>query len=168
MSDERRILLGRVVGRFGVRGELRLESWTDPRSAIFGYQPWTLRVGTDELSIIGATGRDSGRNLIATLPGVEDRDAAQALIGAEIHVSRGVLPPPGPGEYYWVDLEGFSVMTVAGALLGAVSHLFSTGVNDVLVVQGERERLIPFLDGDVVKSVDFDARRIIVDWPPDF
>ncbi len=168
MSDERRILLGRVAGSFGVRGELRLESWTEPRSAIFRYQPWMLRVGTEERTVVGAKGRDSGRSLIAVLPGVTDRDAAQALIGAEIEVPRSRLPAPKPGEYYWVDLEGLAVTTVEGKALGTVSHLFSTGANDVLVVQGERERLIPFVDGDVVRSVDFDARRIVVDWDPEF
>lgn len=168
MNDERRILLGRVVGSFGVRGELRLESWTEPRSAIFRYLPWTLRVGAEERVVVDAKGRDSGRSLIATFPGVADRDAAQALVGAEIHVPRSKLPAPKPGEYYWVDLEGLTVATVEGVALGAVSHLFSTGVNDVLVVQGDRERLIPFIDVDVVKSVDFEARRIVVDWDPEF
>lgn len=167
-ATERRILLGRVVGFFGVRGELKLESYTDPRDAIFRYQPWTLRSGAGEHLAAGVTGRDSGRNVIARFPGIEDRDQAQALIGAEIWVPRSALPPPGPGEYYWVDLEGLAVSTVEGVELGTVSHLFATGANDVMVVRGERERMVPFVIGDHVKSVDFEAGRIVVDWDPEF
>lgn len=167
-GTERRILLGRVVGLFGVRGELKLESYTDPRDAIFRYQPWTLRSGAGEHPAAGVTGRDNGRNVIARFPGIADRDRAQALIGAEIWVSRSALPPPGPGEYYWVDLEGLAVSTVEGVELGTVSHLFATGANDVMVVRGERERMVPFVIGDYVKSVDLEAGRIVVDWDPEF
>ncbi|MBP0661591.1 16S rRNA processing protein RimM, partial [Mycobacterium tuberculosis] len=70
--------------------------------------------------------------------------------------------------YYWVDLEGLQVRTVDGVELGRVSHLFSTGSNDVVVVQGDRERMIPFVQPDFVKSVDFEANLVIVDWDPEF
>jgi 16S rRNA processing protein RimM len=82
---------------------------------------------------------------------------------------RDLLPPPAPGEFYWVDLEGLEVVTTESVLLGRVSHLFSTGANDVMVVKdGERERLVPFVQGPYVQSVDFDAGRIVVDWDPEF
>jgi 16S rRNA processing protein RimM len=168
MSTERRILLGRVVGMFGLRGELKLESYTEPRDAIFRYQPWTLQSGDGAHLAAGVVGRDTGKNVIAEFPGVGDRDQAQALVGAEIWVPRDVLPPPAPGEFYWVDLEGLRVETVDGVELGAVSHLFATGANDVLVVRGDRERMLPFVMGEYVKSVDIDAGRIVVDWDPEF
>ena len=168
MSTGRRILLGRVAGAFGVRGELKLLSWTEPRDALFRYQPWILRTGDTEREVSGVRGRDAGKAVVARFPGVEDRDQAEALVGAEIWVPREQLPPPGPGEYYWVDLEGLAVETVDGVRLGTVSHLFSTGANDVMVVAGERERLVPFVTGQYVQSVDFDAGRIVVDWDPDF
>lgn len=168
MSADRRILLGRVAGDFGVRGELKLLSWTDPRDAIFKYQPWTLRAGDTEREVSGVRGRDTGRLLVASFPGVENREQAEALKGAEIWVTRDRLPPPKPGEYYWVDLEGLAVQTVEGVVLGTVSHLFDTGANPVLVVAGERERLIPFVNGQFVTSVDFGAGLIVVDWDPDF
>ncbi|WMJ68378.1 ribosome maturation factor RimM [Stenotrophomonas sp. 24(2023)] len=170
MKDiERRILLGRVVGAFGVRGELKLESWTEPRSAIFRYQPWILRSPAGQESTLeGARGRDSGKHLVARFPGIEDRDTVEALHGTEIFVARSALPPPKPDEYYWVDLEGLDVKTVEGVALGQVSHLFSTGANDVVVVRGDRERMIPFIQPDVVVSVDFDANLVVVDWDPDF
>lgn len=168
MSTDRRILLGRVAGDFGVRGELKLLSWTDPRDAIFHYQPWILTAGESEREISGVRGRDTGRLLVASFPGIESREQAEALKGSEIWVARSQLPPPKPGEYYWVDLEGLAVQTVEGVVLGTVSHLFDTGANPVIVISGDRERLVPFVTDQVVKSVDFDAGLIVVDWDPDF
>lgn len=170
MNDtQRRILLGRVVGAFGVRGQVKIESWTEPREAIFCYQPWTLRDPQGaEREMQGARGRETGKHLIADFPGVGDRDAVEAMRGTEIFVPRSALPPPGAGEFYWVDLEGLRVVNVDGADYGTVSHLFSTGANDVLVARGERERLIPFVEPDFVKSVDFGSSTITVDWDADF
>ena len=168
-DSERRILLGRVAGAFGVRGELKLESWTEPRLAIFNYQPWILRTPAGvESELRGARGRDTGKTIVATFPGVDDRNVVEAMRGTEIYVARSALPPPNADEYYWVDLEGMDVRTVEGVVLGEVSHLFDTGANDVLVVRGDRERMVPFVKGDFVKSVDFDANLIIVDWDPEF
>ena len=170
MSEtQRRILLGRIVGAFGVRGELKLESFTEPKAAIFRYQPWTLRDARGrERALQGARGRETPKGVVAVLPEVDDRDAAEALRGTEIWAPRSALPPPKDGEYYWIDLEGLRVANTEGVEFGRVSHLFSTGANDVLVVQGERERMIPFAMPDYVVSIDFDAQSIVVDWDPDF
>jgi len=171
MNDTgRRILLGRVLGAFGVRGDIKLESWTEPRTAIFRYQPWILRDPQGrERELAGVRGRESGKYLIATFPEAADREAVEALRGTEIYVPRSALPPPSPGEYYWVDLEGMQVVTVEGVPLGTVTHLFATGANDVLVARDdERERMIPFVQPQYVTSVDFDARVVTVDWDPDF
>lgn len=136
---------------------------------IFRYQPWWLKSATSETEISGCRGHAQGKGIVATLPSVGSRDEAAALIGAEVWVRRDALPGIGEGEYYWADLEGLEVVTVEGAKLGRVSHLFATGANDVLVVRdGERERLIPFVHETYVKHVDLDAGRIKVDWDPDF
>jgi len=164
----RPILLGRISGVFGVRGEIKIESWTDPRDAIFRYQPWTLARGESTASLAGVRGRTHGLALVASIPGIADRDAAQAMIGYEISVPRDALPPPKAGEYYWVDLEGLDVTNVDGVAFGTVSHLLDTGANHVLVVQGDRQRLIPFVQPQYVVAIDFDARRIVVDWDADF
>ena len=167
MDTERRILLGRVLGAFGVRGELKLHSFTDPPAKVLKYQPWVLVHRGVEREIANARGRDTAKGVLLTLPEVVDRDQAEALAGAEIWVPRSRLPAPKPGEYYWVDLEGLRVVNREGVLLGTVSHLFETAANDVIVVAGDRERLVPFLD-DFVLGVDFDARQVTVDWDPDF
>lgn len=168
-ASQRMILLGKVHGAFGVRGELKLESFTEPKSTILHYQPWILRDARGvEREIADARGRETIKGLVATFPDISDRDAAEALRGNEVWVPRSVLPPPKPGEYYWIDLEGLRVVNLDGADFGTVSHLFSTGANDVLVAHGERERMIPFLEPDYIQSVDFDAGVITVDWDVDF
>ena len=168
-SSDRMITVGRLHGAFGVRGEVKLESFTDPERAIAGYQPWLLRDARGmERACENARVRAGGKGLIANLPGIDDRDSAEATRGTEVLVPRSALPPPAPGEFYWVDLEGLRVVNLEGADFGTVSHLFSTGANDVLVAQGERERMIPFVQPDVVQSVDFGAGTVTVDWDADF
>ncbi|HEY0197636.1 MAG TPA: ribosome maturation factor RimM [Rhodanobacter sp.] len=166
----RRVLIGRIVGLYGVQGWLKIESWAEPRMRIFDYQPWLLSAAPGgEREIKGAKGRQQGKGMVAQLPGVDDREQAAALIGSDIHVDRAQLPPPGKDEYYWVDLEGIEVVTTENVELGRVSHLFATGANDVVVVRdGERERLIPFVQGSYVRSVDLSAKRMVVDWDPEF
>ncbi|MCD9031593.1 ribosome maturation factor RimM [Luteimonas sp. Y-2-2-4F] len=171
MNDPvRRVLLGRFHGAFGVRGEVRLESFTEPDTEIFRYQPWTLRDAQGrERELLGARGRPSPKGIVATVPGVEDRDAADALRGIEVWVARSALPPPRPGEFYWVDLEGLRVSNLEGVPFGTVSHVFSTGANDVLVVRDDaRERMIPWARPDYVREVDLAAGTILVDWDPEF
>ena len=168
-SRQRMITVGRLHGAFGVRGEVKLESFTDPLRSIARYQPWILRDARGiERACEGVRVREGGKGLIATMPGIEDKDAADALRGTEVLVPRSALPPPAEGEFYWVDLEGFRVVTVDGVDFGTVSHLFSTGSNDVLSIRGDRERMVPFVEPDFIKSVDFEARLITVDWDPDF
>lgn len=168
-ADEKLVLLGRVVGVHGVRGELKLESYTEPRTQIFRYLPWRIRSAAGEKTIEACRGRAQGKGLVAELVGVADRDAAAALVGSEIWVARSALPATKPGEYYWSDLEGLEVVTLDKVSLGRVSHLIATGANDVLIVRdGDCERLIPFLLDRYVEKVDLDAGRITVDWDPEF
>lgn len=168
MTPERRILLGRVLGAFGVRGEIKLHSFTDPVGMALKYQPWLLVHGGVEREIGDVRGRETAKGMVITLPGIEDRDAAEALAGAEVWVPRSRLPLPKPGEYYWTDLEGLSVVNREGIEFGTVAYLFGTGANDVMVVTGERERLIPFIADQFIVDVDFQAGKITVDWDADF
>jgi 16S rRNA processing protein RimM len=166
----RRVLVGRIVGLYGVQGWLKIESWTEPRTRIFDYQPWQLDTAPDAVSQIkGIKGRPQGKGLVAYFPEVDDRDKAALLVGKDIYVARELLPPPGKNEYYWVDLEGLEVVTTEGVELGRVSHLFATGANDVVVVKDStRERLVPFIQGSYVRSVDLSGGRMVVDWDPEF
>lgn len=170
MNDPtRRILVGRIHGAFGVRGEVKLESLTEPQGNLVRYQPWILRDAAGrEREVSGAKARVGGKGLIGTLPGVEDRDVADALRGAELFVPRSALPPPRDGEFYWIDLEGLRVENLDGVDFGKAAFVFSNGANDVLVVRGDRERMIPWIRPDFVRELDFDAGRILVDWDADF
>ena len=109
-------------------------------------------------------GKRHGKSIIAHIEGVEDRDAAAACLGCEIGVPRAELPATSPGEYYWADLEGLKVVHKDGKELGAVDYLLETGANDVLVVKGEKERLIPFVMDRFILDVDVDSGVITVDW----
>ena len=166
---DRLILVGRIVGLHGVSGEVKLESFTEPRTQIFRYQPWRVKSPGRDDEVSGSRGKSHGKGIVATLPGVTDRDEATRYVGSEIWVLRSLLPKPKPGEYYWADLEGLEVVTIEGVALGRISHLLATGANDVIVVRDEgRERLLPFILDDFVKDVDFEAGRMTVDWDPAF
>ena len=101
---------------------------------------------------------------MAKLKKIDDRDQATALIGADIVVERQALAPCEPGEYYWTDLEGLEVITVQGDALGRLDHLLETGGHDVMVVEGERQRLIPFVQEQVGREVSLEKGIIVVDW----
>ncbi len=113
-------------------------------------------------------GRAHGKGVVARLADCTDRDQAQLLMGCEIGIRRDQLPALAPGEYYWKDLIGLQVVNTEGDEFGSVQQLLETGANDVLVVQGERERLIPFVMKQVIVEVDLDQGRIRVDWDKDF
>ena len=160
---------GEISGVFGVKGWVKVFSFTEPRENILRYSPWLLQKNnqTKEVKVIG--GRRQGNAIVAELESISDRDEALVLIGSKILIRKELLPKPKPGEYYWADLVGLQVETESGVKLGLVDHLLETGANDVLVVRdGEQERLIPFLQQQTVLSIDLDAGLMIVDWDPDF
>ncbi len=164
--DTRIVLLGHVAGVHGVRGWVKIHSLTEPREAIFEYQPWLLGDAHEAVRI--SEGIKHGNRLIAHIEGVDDREAAEELVNRSIAVHREQLPKADDGEYYWTDLVGLEVRLQDGRVLGTVDRLVATGANDVLVVAGDRERLVPFVTGQYVKSVDLEHGVIVVDWDPDF
>lgn len=166
-DDRRLVVLGRIVGLFGVRGWVKVISETSPRDNILAYRTWLLRNGDQLVAHKLEQGQAHGKGVVARLAGCNDRDQAALLVGRTIEVPRSELPPPDADEYYWTDLEGLQVATLEGVELGTVDHLFETGSNDVLVIKGERERLVPFTAA-VIQRVDLESRRIVVDWDPEF
>ena len=165
VSDDRPVILGRVSGLFGVKGWVKVHSYTDPREAILNYPDWLIELGGRWQPLKVEEGKQHGKTVIARFEGVQDRDAAVEYMNARIGVQRDNLPQTGDGEYYWSDLEGLRVVRKDGNVLGKVAYLLETGANDVLVVQeGDREVLIPFVTGDVVKEVDLAKGEISVDW----
>ena len=162
------VTIGHVAGVYGVQGWVKVHSFTDPPDNIRHYDPWLVRIGGEWRLLEVCDTRRHGKAVIARLEGYEDRDTARELVGAEIAVRRDQLAEINEGEYYWADLVGLKVVTVSGKELGIVNHLIETGANDVLVVAGKRERLIPFIRDEVVVAVDLDRGEIRVDWDPEF
>ncbi len=162
------VTLGRVRGVFGVKGWLRVQSFTQPRDNVTLFEAWTLRTRGIEREFEVEEGHGHADGVVAKLKGLDDRDEAREWIGADVVVPRERLPRLSEGELYWADLEGLEVRTPAGVLLGKVDHLLATGQHDVLVLDSEPQRLIPFVTGAVVKEVDLLRGLIVVDWSPDF
>jgi 16S rRNA processing protein RimM len=162
------VIVGRITGLYGVHGWVRVFSHTQPREGIGEYRPLYLQSDGEWRSIEVQEMRRYGGGLLLKLGGYDDRTAATRLLGCDLAIRREQLPALAADEYYWVDLEGLRVITVDGVELGRVARLFETGANDVVVVAGERERLIPFLRGDVIKRIDLAQGLMEVDWDPDF
>ncbi len=162
------VTLGKISGVFGVKGWVKVHSFTDPRDSIVEFDPWILRSGDSDDIVVVESGKPHGRTVIAKLEGIDDRDRALEVVGAEIAVEREALAPCEPGEYYWTDLVNHEVVTEAGVVLGKLDYLFETGGHDVMVVAGDRQRLIPFVTDEIVLEVDMENRVIVVDWDPTY
>lgn len=163
-----RIVLGRVTGPFGVRGWVKVASFTEPREQILEYPRWRAEgAGGASCELRPAEGRAHGKGLVVRLEGVEDRDAAVALGRPELWVDRDELPALRPGEHYQADLVGFEVVNLQGAHLGRVDHFLDLPANPVMVVVGEREHWLPVGPGQRLQ-VNAVERRITVDWDAEF
>ena len=171
------VIVGKIGAPYGVCGWFKVFSYTEPVDNLLNYDPWYIKVfalpgsvgDADSWSIAPVSeAKTHGKGLIAKFKGCENRDDAARLTGREIAIQRNQLPPAGKDEYYWSDLQGLAVVTSDGTSLGVVDHLLETGANDVLVVKGERERLIPYVLGPIVTSVDLESGILQVDWDPEF
>lgn len=172
------VTLGRINGLFGVRGWVKVYSHTRPPENLLAYQRWFLACADGgrqsqwrPFSVVSA--KPHGKTLIAQLADAQgeviaDRDEALALLEADIAVARADMPQLPAGEYYWHDLVGLEVVNREAVKLGVVSGIMETGANDVLVVDGDGQCLIPFVMDAIVDDVDVVAGRMTVDWQPDF
>ena len=159
------MVLGRVGAPFGVQGWLKVQSYTDPLEGIAGYPVWELHRGTSLGRWAVLEWKRAGSGVAVRLEGVGSREAAQALTGAEVRVERAELPPTAPGEYYWHDLVGLDAFGLQGEPLGRVAEILDLPAHPVLVLEGDRERLVPLVP-ERLAAVDFDAGRLTLDWHP--
>ena len=165
--DDGLICVGHILGPQGVKGWVKIFSNTSPRENIVSYSPWLVEWGT-ELKQINVEGRVQGKYVIARLEGIEDRSQADELIGRQLFIRQEQLPSLDEGEYYWSDLTGLKVLSLQGDDLGQIESMLETGASDVMVVKGDRERLIPFVMDDIVKQVDLENQRMVVDWSAEY
>ncbi|WP_241607843.1 ribosome maturation factor RimM [Rosenbergiella australiborealis] len=169
------LVLGKLGAPYGIRGWLKVFSSTENAESIFDYQPWFIHHAGKWQLIELESWRHHNQDLIIKVKGIDDRDAAAQLTNAEISVNAADLPALDNGDYYWKDLMGCKVVNLQGYEMGKVIDLMETGSNDVLVVKanlkdafGAKERLIPFLDEQVIRKVDLATSTIEVDWDPGF
>jgi len=164
---DKMIVMGRVGAPFGIKGWIKVQPFTRTVDGLLEHPAWWLGRDSSWGRSRVEDGAVHGRSLIAKLEGCEDRRAAARLKGLEVAIPRDELPASADGEYYWSDLIGLEVANHEGVALGRVTRLIETGASPVLVVQAERERLIPFAQ-PVVLSVDVADGRLTVDWGVDF
>jgi len=174
------LVIGRITGVYGIKGWVRVHAFTDPVENFLNYSH--LRIvgrGVDKAVTVDR-GKRHGKGLLVHIAGVDDRSQAEKYRGFEVVAPESELPLLSEGEFYWHQLQGLRVYSLSGdkqtppVFLGRVDRLLETGSNDVLVVTptedslDDRERLIPYLPGQVVIEVDLDKQLIEVDWPTDF
>jgi len=161
------IVVGRITGVYGVRGWVRLASFTDPMENLLAYRPWLIEDLGQRRELIVHEVRRQGKGFVARIDDCDDRDEALRYAGRDLCMPAERLPQAEEDEYYWFELEGLKVVNTDGVELGTVDHLFATGANDVMVVKaGPRERLLPFI-ADVIVEVERGARLIKVNWDPE-
>ena len=167
------IVVGKIFSVHGVRGEVKVYSFTDPIENLLSYRNWTLRRDGSVKQVELVSGRSTQKDLVAKLKGLDDRDEARLLSGYEICISRSLLPNLTNGEYYWYQLVGLKVIDQLGQLFGKIDHLLETGANNVMVVKpcagslDDRERLLPYTE-QCVLAIDLGAGEMRVDWDADF
>jgi 16S rRNA processing protein RimM len=178
------VVVGIVSGLHGVQGAMKVKSFCEPPEAIFKYLPWTLtrpgllssadKANPSEASAHSTLSgtpikiRGAGHSLAARFPEVQDRDQAGLWLGSQITVPRTCLPSLAAGDYYWSDLIGLHVFNLAGVEFGVIEAMMPTGSNDVMVVNGDRQRLVPYIPGQFVINVNLAEGKLLVDWDPEF
>lgn len=170
-TSEEFIPVGKISGAFGVKGWVKVYSFTEPRANILEYSPLFLSRQGEWIEIKVSGGHLQGKGVVMGIANVTDRDQVQPLIGSELAIKKTQLEPVDEDEFYWTDLMGLSVENLQGENLGVVDHLLETGANDVLVVKEKgqkQERLIPFVMDEIVTLVDLDNKLIRVDWEKDY
>lgn len=158
--------MGRVVGSFGIAGWVKVKAFTESAEGLGEYGEWIVRTREGWRAMELEEFEVHSKGPVAKLGGCDDRDAADAMRGFDVAVTREALGDAGEGSIFWVDLVGLDVVDTSGRSLGKVEGLFETGDTSVLVVKGKSETMIPFV-AEYVKSVDRVARRITVDWKAD-
>ncbi len=171
----RPVILGKLGSAYGIRGWLRVFSSTELAESIIDYQPWFIKQGANWHQLELESWRWHNHEIVVKIKGIDDRDLANSLTNKELFIEENQLPILEEGEYYWKDLMKCQVVNTKGYDLGQVTDMMETGSNDVLVVKanlkdafGKTERLIPFIEGQVIMQIDLKTKLIIVDWDPDF
>jgi 16S rRNA processing protein RimM len=161
------VVMGRVIAPFGIKGWVRLRTWTETEERLAGFPVWWLEQGREWTPVELQEYEVHAKGVVAKLKGIDDRTAAEKLKGRDVGVPRAALGEAGRGEIYWVDLAGFNVVNLAGEVLGLMAGRLDAVGGDVMLVKGDKDYLIPFVDA-YVKEVSPASRTITVDWGRDY
>lgn len=161
-----------IIGRFGkvhgIKGLITVISFAEPRDNILNYTHWHARIN-HQWQPLDITHVDvTNKHILVQIKGFSEREQVASLTNIDIGIRKEQLPDLATGEYYWHQLCGMQVVNQQGDTLGTVLEILPTGANDVLVVEGDKRHLIPYLPGRYVISVDPGKGQIVVDWDPDF
>lgn len=168
------ICLGRIGAPHGIKGWVKLISFTQPRENLLQYATFTGQLAGRTIALKLDGSRPQGKGLIGHFTGYDTPEEAKALTHVELHVPSEILPELDAGEYYWHQLTGLKVINLQQEYLGVIDRLLETGANDVLVVRPEpdslddQERLIPWLPDQLDVKVDLDKKALTLDWPSDY
>ncbi len=162
------MVLGRFASTHGVRGWIKVVSYTHPPENLLHYATWQVKRGHQWVEYTIEKSRLHGKFLLAKLVGCDSPETARQFTNAEIAIDREYLPDLKPNQYYWSDLIGLRVVNLSQQDLGHIDSLIDTGANDVLIVKtNSGETWVPYIPS-VVKSVDLKNKTITVDWDPEF
>lgn len=175
MSAEQEVVIGKIGAPFGVKGWVKVHSFTEPASNITDYPLWYLKSGKNTTNTMGSNQtnknikvtqiKQHGKIFVAKLDGIDNKDQAHLLTNLKIYVLRSNFKDLPEGEYYWQDLIGMQVFDNNGQALGSVVELYHTGATDVIVVKGDKtEHHIPFVLDKHILEVNISANKMIVDW----
>ena len=165
--DEKKLLVGKINGFFGVQGWVKIFSYTKPRKNILEYQPWYF-LDNETYKVIEITsGREQSKTIVAQVKGINNRDEALQLIGKDLYINKDRLPEIDNDAHYWHELTGFRVINKNEVDLGIVDYFVDTGSNHVLVTKGDTEHWIPYIEPFLV-SIDKHKKVISVDWDENF
>lgn len=168
------VVLARVGKAHGIKGWVKLNSFTSPPENIFEYREFIVRKGQGNAAVEMDECREQAGKLLAHFRGYDDPESVRELTGLDLMVESQSLPALEEGNYYWHELQGLTVRNLQDEVFGTVRQLLETGANDVLVVSpttasiDERERLIPYIAGQVIKGVDLETATLTVDWEADY
>ena len=167
MENDKKVFIGKVTGVHGIKGWLKIQSFSSPPENILNYPSWIIaNQGLEDFYLI-EQGKKLNNKIIVKLEKIDDRTTAEFLINSKIQILRSDLPKLTNESYYWSDLEGLNVLNSEDNMIGKIESLIETGANDVMVISGSKNKrvLIPFVMHEIIKEVNVELNYIKIDWP---
>ena len=166
MEDDKKIYLGKITGVHGIKGWLKIQSYSSPPENILNYPSWIITNKGEEDFYSIEQGRKQNNKIVVKLEKIDDRNTAESLINSKIQILRSDLPKLSNENYYWSDLVGLSVLNSEETVIGKIESLIETGANDVMVIITLKDEriLIPFVMHEIIKEVNVELNYIKIDW----